>query len=201
MWPHDTSTSSAELQPLCAATFLGPVKLYDFDTVLAMLGELSLTRTREKQRSGEGGFDSSRPRTVEQSKHALRVLRFRNPTLFASNALLVCFAGAVTSSYFSGRAIVVGVCYAALLLPGWRRRKILEKCGGGGVRGGPSFTGVSRIAMRLSASPLGRRLVDTFTIGENPNLEETNTTQVLSFVNELAERKKTPPAMTVKAAD
>jgi hypothetical protein len=41
---------------------------------------------------------------------------------------------------------------------------------------------VCRIVVRLMEWPLGYKLVKMFSIGENPNLEATNTTNVVTFL-------------------
>lgn len=101
---------------------------------------------------------------LKKANLALRALRYTNPTQFAFNTIVVCGVGIILTSYFEARVNLLVLLYAAILAPGVFRRKIPGK-----------------ITMKLEETPKGRKLVQAISIGENPNLEETNTAKLFSF--------------------
>jgi len=164
VWPEDATDFSAETGPLSLGTLTKKVKLYDMTTLLHMMVDAQLE--------------------VMQAIRAMRVLRFQHPTLFLANIMLVWVAGFVLTSFFSGRAILLLVGYGVLLIPGFYRRRILQK-----------------LRFRLEQNKWGRMFVSAVFVDVNPNLEETNTSNVLTFINTQSEKKKKPPGVVVKPAN
>lgn len=89
------------------------------------------------------------------------------------------------SSFVSGSTLFLIVVYTALLLPGFLRRRIREK-----------------IMLRLWRTARGRQFVRLISVGENLNLEETNTSNVLAFIGDLGEAQPARVAkVSVKAVE
>jgi hypothetical protein len=123
---------------------------------------------------------------ILQAQRAIRVLRFQNPTVFLFNSLVIWTVLLVATSVLSGRATFLLIFYGALLYPGFHRRRIVQK-----------------LLYKLWATRRGRFLVDYLVIDENPNLEETNTNNILTFVEmqEQEKRKKVPVVIMTPASD
>lgn len=116
----------------------------------------------------------------KKSVFAARALRYTNPTIFTLNVLFLCFVGIVFTSYFSGRTNLLILTYLALLVPGFVRRQLFEK-----------------IVVKLERSAKGKVIVRALSIGDNPNLQETNSTKVFSFVNNCEVQKRKLQKMKV----
>jgi hypothetical protein len=118
-------------------------------------------------------------KSFKKANTAIRILRFSNPTQFTFTMCFIAAFGAIIGNYFSGKSLVLCASMIGMFLPGLIRRKIFQK-----------------IRRKLETHKL-RNLINFLLISENPNLEETNTQKVLSFVTNVDANKA--PKVVAKA--
>ena len=120
---------------------------------------------------------------LRRGQYALRILRYANPTQFTLVSCLLCSWGVMLASFFSGRSLVIASVMFLMFLPGLLRRNVFFK-----------------LRRRLEAVGAIKRVLDHLIVDENPNLDETNTQTVLSFVTD-AETKPTAPRVITSTTE
>lgn len=105
-------------------------------------------------------------REGRRALRATRVLRYSSPTQFALNSLALCAVMAALTSVWSGKQVVMMVTMTLLIAPGLAVRKVPQK-----------------IRRALETKSWGRILVETVAPRDNLNLEETNTSKIVTFVS------------------
>lgn len=109
------------------------------------------------------GFEES----LRQGVYSVRVLRYSNPTQFTFVVLLLCCWGYLIGAYIAGKTLVICTVLTAMFLPGLLRRNIFFK-----------------LRRKLEGIKALRMILDQIIVDQNPNLDETNTQKVMSFVTD-----------------